>query len=612
MKISEILNYVNTFEKNYFLRVIEQIISSKPKHSKKIEKILNQIDGQIKNADNLSVEGVFNLVVEEYQEMIQGEFFQASNQLDILIDILIRDGNSLMSREWLLHLYGKEVKKIKGKIKELSTVIASEDGGRIRDYKIYRSCVEIAYNNDALNNREKKVTSDEQSILNQLVDSLELSHEEVKLLNYSVVPLKIEDVDNLVGYLTKVGVAFYSKKNHQIYIPDEVVSALRSVRNREVPDKVFKRVLKKLKSSQINLVARKHNIPHKLDQELKIKEIISEGIGFSRVMLNSIHKEGTGKSDKKGVIVDLITKGLKIEERIPGASLEDKLSNLIAYFNRKEKEDSISISLHGFDKLLIDLDNTVKGFSKLIRAEFELQESVEAKAGTLLMHNLKPLDVLYTLTDEQLKGFCQQNEISTRGDEVQNILEDYRDVQNLYLENYIHISNRDLATLESNNIEIKEAELGIQYENLTKVIFEKMNLHVDDELRKEMNTAKDKIDILISLGDKEVIIVECKTKKDRKFNTYSSASRQIKAYKELAERNGYRVIKTFIVAPDFSDDFVNECGLDYDLNLSLITSTSLIDIYNAYQLSSLKEFPYKILLRDVLIDSSRVVRSIMK
>lgn len=55
-----------------------------------------------------------------------------------------------------------------------------------------------------------------------------------------------------------------------------------------------------------------------------------------------------------------------------------------------------------------------------------------------------------------------------------------------------------------------------------------------------------------------------------------------------------------------------ECGLDYDLNLSLITSEALIEIHTAFQVSTLDEFPYKILLRDVLIDSNRVVRSISK
>lgn len=612
MRISEILNHVNTFEKNHFLRVVEQIISEKPVNHKKIDKILNQIDGQIKNADNLSVETVFSLVRNEFQDGVKADFGNATNQLDIIVDILIRDGNSLMSREWLLKLYEKEIKNIKSKIKELVKFMDSEEEPRIRDYHVYKSCVSVAFNNDIKHNRDKKVTKDEQSILNVLVDELELSHEEVKLINYSVVPIIKLEIDDLISYLVKTGIVFYSKKNHQVFVPDEIINELRSLRGKEVSDKVFKRVLKQLKSSQINLVARKHNIPYKLTQEGKIGHIVAGGVGFSRVLLNAIHKPGTSKTEKKRVITSLIEKGLKIEERIGGASLEDKVGNLVNYLKRKDQEDSISISIHGFDKLLTDLSLTIKRFGKYVREEFELQETVELKAHTLLNHNLKPIDVLYILSEEQVRLFCDANQVSTRGDEIENILESYKDIKNLYLENYIHISNRDLNALKLNNIDIKESELGFQYEELTKVIFEKIKLNVDEDLKAKLNTSKDKIDVVLNLGKEEVIIVECKTKKDRKFSTYSSASRQIKAYKELAEKNGYKVVKTFIVAPSFSDDFVNECGLDYDLNLSLITSQSLLDIYNAFQKSKLKEFPYKILLRDVLIDSDRVVRSITK
>ncbi len=614
MKISEILNEVNTFEKNNFLRVIDQIISDKPKNYKRVDKILSQIDGQIKNADNLSVEAVLMLVEKEYTECIKEQFQSTTNQLDVVVDILIRDGNCLMSREWLLKLYEKEVKSIKSKVKGIKLLLENEDedDDRIRDYRIYKSCVEVAYINDDNNNRERKVTADEQSILNTLVTALELSHEEVKLLNHLVVPLKKLEVDDLISLLVKSGVIFYSKKNHQIYVPDQIVDVLRSIRGKVVPNKIYKRVLSSLKSSQINLIARKYGIPFKLDQNEKIKAILSEGISFSKILLNSIHKQGTNKTEKKKAIVEIIEKRLKITDRIGGSSLEDRVEKFIQYLNEKDKDEAISISLHGFNKLLTDLDEEVKRFDVIVRNEFELQENIPLEGSTLLSHRLKPLDILNVLNADQIKAFCEKMNISTRGDELNNILDSYRDVKNLYLENYISISNRDLATLKANNIDIKESELGIQYEALTKFIFESLNLNIDEDLRAKLNTAKDKIDILINLGDEEVIIVECKTKKDRKFSTYSSASRQIKAYKSLAEKNGYKVVKTFIVAPNFSDDFINECGLDYDLNLSLLTSDALMIIHEAFQKSKLEEFPYKILLRDVLIDSTRVVRSITK
>lgn len=613
MKISEILNHVNTFEKNYLLRNIDQIISDKPRNYKKIDKILNEIDGQIKNADNLSVEAVFNLIAEEYQQHIEREFFDAMSQLDIMADILIRDGNCLMSREWLLKLYEKEIRGIKKKSKQLKDTLEEEsEDARFRDYKIYRSCILVAYKNDQIQNRENKVTSDEQSILNELIKQLDLSHEEVKLINYSVVPLKKLEIDDLISYLVKAGIILYSKKHHQVFVPDEIVEALRKVRGREVSDKVFRRVLKQLRDSQINLVARKHNIDWKQDRAVKIKEILREGLSFSNVMLKSIHRDGTTKTEKKAVLNELIDKKLQIEERIGGAALEDKLGNLIAHFNRKDKEDNISIALQGYDKLLVDLKTGIRSFEKSIKEAFELQDKTELNGETLLRYNLKPIDILNIPSPEDIKAFCEKNEISIRGNELLNILDRYKDAQSLYLENYINISNRDLNELRSNGIDIKEAELGIQYEELTKLIFERMGLDVDENLKKQLNTSKDKIDVVIRIDEDEVILVECKTKKDRKFNTYSSASRQVKAYKDLVARAGYKVSKTFIVAPDFSDDFINECGLDYDLNLSLITSSALIEIYEAFQKSGLEEFPYKILLRDVLIDSQRVVKSITK
>lgn len=613
MKISEILNFVNTFEKNYFLRSIDQIISEKPKNYKKIEKILTEIDGQIKNADNLSVENVYQLVSLEYEDTIRKEFANTTSQLDILVDILIRDGNCLMSREWLLKLYEKEIKNIKTKAKQLIVLLGQESEDiRMRDYKIYKSCVEVAYNNDQLQNRDNKVTNDEQSILNELVKQLELSHEEVKLINYSVVPLNKLDIDDLITYLVKSGIILYSKKHHEIYVPDEIVLTLRNIRGREISDKVFRRVLRQLKDSQINLIARKHNIDWKLDRSTKIKEILHEGLSFSNVMLRSIHKEGISKTEKKAIITDLIEKKLKIEDHIGGASLEDKFQNLVGYFNKKDQEDNIGISVHGYDKMLVDLNKGIKIFDKSIRHTFELQDKIELNAETLLRYNLKPIDILNILETEEIKLFCETYGISIRGNEILNILDSYKDTQSLYLENYISISNRDINALKASGLDIKEADLGIQYEELTKNIFQKMGLNVDEKLKQAMNTAKDKIDILIRLDDNEVIIVECKTKKDKKFNTYSSASRQVKAYKELMSKGGFKVSKTFIVAPDFTDDFINECGLDYDLNLSLITSKSLIEIYEAFQKSGLKEFPYKILLRDVLIDSGRVVKSISK
>lgn len=614
MKLEQVLNYTNSFEKNAFLKIIDNVLSNKPKNYKNIEKILNQTDGQLKNADSKSITDVLALMDEEFALVIQKEFTNTVTQLDIITDILTKDGNSMMKREWLARLYEKEVKKIKSKLKEFKTLIDDEDSGnsRVRDYKIYRECLQTAYTNDQENNQENKITKDEQSILITLAKQLDLSQEEVKLINYMIVPLKPLDIDEIIKYLTKIGVIFYSRKNYQVYVADEIIEMLRKVRGKEVADKTFRRILRNLKDSQINLLARKHNIDRKLDRSNKIKEIINEGISLTSVLTNGIFKDDVKKSEKRTFLNDLIEGKLKITETIKGASFEAKMENLIHYLKNKNQEDKVSISINGYEKLITDLSKSVRRLNRLLKDEFELQESEVLNAKFLLNYNIKPIDVLYLIEKDELKTFCQKYEISIRGNEVQNVLERYKDADDLLLDNYINIANRDLNTLKENGIDIKESELGIKFEDVTKVIFKQLGFEVDDTLKKDISDAKNKVDIILNLGGNDIIIIECKSIKEKGFNKYSSVSRQVKAYIDISTKKGYKITKTFIIAPNFSDDFVKECGLDYELNLSLITAASLKKILEEFAESQLDVFPYKLLLRDVVVDEDRVIKAIRK
>ena len=81
----------------------------------------------------------------------------------------------------------------------------------------------------------------------------------------------------------------------------------------------------------------------------------------------------------------------------------------------------------------------------------------------------------------------------------------------------------------------------------------------------------------------------------------------------LAEKNNYSVIKSLLISPDFSDDFVNDTELEYDLNLSLITASSLLKILEGFKNSKKhKQFPFKLLMRDVLIKEDRIVKAMSK
>ncbi len=51
------------------------------------------------------------------------------------------------------------------------------------------------------------------------------------------------ELDELISELKSIGVVFYSKKNRQLYIADEMVRVLRKLRKKEIADKFYKRFL---------------------------------------------------------------------------------------------------------------------------------------------------------------------------------------------------------------------------------------------------------------------------------------------------------------------------------------------------------------------------------
>jgi len=617
MKLEQILGKLNTIEKTSFSKIIDNIISTRPKNIREIDKLLsNYSDKNLRSLDSHLFAKVFEQINDEYQNCLDEQIGNSVSQLDILIDILLKDGNCIMSREWLGDLYKKELKKLKGKIQRLNTAIAGKDisevDARIRDFIIYKNCVEIAHKNDIKNNQDAKITSDEKSILNALAYNFDLSQEEVKLLNYSVLPITKLSIDEIIELLKNAGIILYSKKHLDIYIPDEFIRLLRGYRNKEVADKYLRRILRLLKDPEINLIAKHHDLDRKLSRREKIKLIINDGIGIRNILKFDIHRPGTTLTDKKKRVNVIVDKGLNLDH-LKGTTIDAKIDNLIKYFNEIEKDEKVGISIEGYKLLLHDLQIALPKSRIFVQKEFEIQTDDVMDATLLLNYNLKPRDILEILDTNDLKIFCDKMSISTRGNEIINILGSYKDSQNIELENYSDIAYRNLNALKENGIRIKESELGIKFEQLTKFILKEMGLDVDEDLRKRVSTSKDKIDILLTIGEDEVILIECKSLKETGYNKFSSVSRQIKSYKSLLEKNEIRVMKSLLVAPEFTDDFVNDVEMDYDLNLSLIQASTLLGILRVFKENKkLKEFPYMLLMKDVLIHEERIVKAINK
>jgi hypothetical protein len=614
MKLEKILDRLGSIEKNSFIKVIDNIISNEPKNSREINKILRDTDKGLKSVDNENISKIFELTSSEFEEHIECEFEEITSQLDILIDIIIRDGNCIMKQDWFSRLYETEIKKLKTKIKALDKDFNNPKSelseARKRDYKIYKACLHTAYHNDVENNRESKITQDELSIILTLSKELGLSQEEVKLINYSILPIKILDIQDVIKGLKNIGIIFYSNKENTIYVADEMVRMLRRVRKKEVAEKFYRRTLKLLREAVINQIARNHNIDRKLTYSQKIEEIILEGVSFSNLLLNDIYRTENTLTEKKKALNILCEKGLNIPN-LKGSTLEDKIASLIAHFDEVERDEKVGISLDGFDKLLTELNQSLPKLNKEIKDQFELQEEFVLKADFLLDYNIKPRDILDLITKPDLTKFIKENGIKQRGDDILNILEHYKDVENLFLENYENVAYRNFNLLKENGITIKESELGLKFEELTANIFEGLGFNVDNDLKNKLNTKKDLMDILLNLGNDEIIIVECKTQKERGYNKFSTVSRQLKSYQNVALKNDLRIVKILLVAPEFSDDFVTDCEMDTEMNLSLITASTLSHIYDAFKESKHKEFPY-VLFRDIVINEERIIKALSK
>lgn len=219
-----------------------------------------------------------------------------------------------MKQDWFSRLYEAEIKTIKAKIKKTNEEFQNEKSEiseeRKRDYKIYKACLSTAYENDLVNNRDAKITSDELSIILTLSNELELSQEEIKLINYSILPIKKVDVMEVITNLKNIGVIFYSKKENTIFVADEMVRLLRKLRKKEVADKYLRRTLRLLREPIINQISRKHNIDKSLSHLDKIEEIINEGVSFRSLLMSDIYKKGSNLTEKKRTLNELCEKKL--------------------------------------------------------------------------------------------------------------------------------------------------------------------------------------------------------------------------------------------------------------------------------------------------------------
>ena len=618
MKLDKVLNRMNQPEKSKFYNILTTIITAVDE-----DVALNKgMDG-----DDFAKTFLKPVINKKYKELLVKNL-RDKVSLDIIAGIAIRDGNSIMTKEWFAMLWEREISQIKYGVEEMKELLSGEDKNnridklRLRDYRIYEKCVSSALYNDLERNAEARISRDEISVLDALKNALGLSNEEARAIYFNVTgmeELKVnrDEIDSMIARSVGSGIAFYRKNETTVYFPEEVVEILRDIKNVQLANKHTRRLLKAFSDKMINRIVRNHGIKassasdKKIGASDKIEAIIKYGVDLREILSREIFDDDQKENDKKKILNDLVETKLEIHLDSLGRTVDEKIDNIIDYFRNVDKDSNIGISRDGFESLINQLRDSIPNLMNRVRNEFELQVNIEIKGEVLLDYNIKPKDILYLFSDKELKDFCTKNKISYRGKNIVNvIMSNYRESANLYVEYYSMIAKNDINALKDNGVNIKSDQIGLAFENATKTIFSNMNLSVNDEIKEAVNNKKHKADMIIDLGDRRLFIVECKASKE-KYSSFSSVTRQIGSYIKQYQNKDYTIQGAILVSGDFTDDFINDCEPFDEYNLTLVDADSFVNIYEEFKASKKKEFPVN-LFRHGLLKEEIVVKALKK
>lgn len=614
MKLTQVLSSINQVEKSKFISCLDKLCSSAIPNDKKLAKSVGKIEGQIKNASGSEITTLFSLVSSHFKDAVQEQIAMSGAQIGLLVNILTKDGNSVARTSWVETLYNKEWVQLNDSSKiieqEIEDSKSSDEFCRGKFLSIYKDCLSVAYFNDQKINRESRISDDERSILNTLADRLNISMDEASAIEHLIDPVPQNNALDGLNTLREMGVLFVNRKRSEVLIADEVVSILNELQGKELADKHSLRILRSLSDAELSNVLKHYEKKSRgKDRSEKIDDILHCRIPIRNILQRDIFAHNETQNHRKDRLKTLITDlDLKVEKF--GATLDERIDVIILALNGSANDEFDSLSAAGFKELYATLQKHFPQFEILLKKEFELEETEEIDTEKLRSLSITPVDILYLLSNEQVKVIRDQMCLSKRGHPRRLILESFANANDKLIENYPALARRDLAALKRVAIDISEAEIGVKFEEVTKEIFETLNLVVDEDVRKSINTTKDKADIIISLSDDDIIIGEAKTCKNGDFAKYSTTSRQVKAYVNRCENQGKRVAQVLIIAPSFSNDFVESAEMDTEVNISLLEAEGLKMIYDAFKARRNPKFSAKLLTKGGLLKAELIAKNI--
>lgn len=613
MNLNQVLSTVNQVEKAKFISCLDRLCSEVAQTDKSIAKRIENIDGQIKHASGNDISALYEAVKDHFRESIKEQILMSSAQINLLVNILSRDGNCVARLTWIETLYVNEwesITELTNTLRNEMDTVVENVFNRAKSLNIYHKCIKEAYENDSRNNREKKITDDERGILNILSHELNLTVDECAAMEHMVNPIGKDGIQDALNQLRDIGLLFISKKRQEVFIPDELVELLNSILGKDLADKYKLRILRSLSDAELNNILKAHNRKMRgISRIDKIKSVIHAGIDATELLMHDIHNPSANMNDKKERLKQLIT-DLNIDVEKIGTTINERCDIIINFFKNASESEFNVLSASGYKELLTTLEMHYEEIIKIIKEQFELEPNETINTDKLKMLGITPYDILYILSNDEVKTVRDSMNLSKRGDPRLVILESFANATDRLIENYDLLAHRDLNGLKESGIDILEADIGVKFEEVTKAIFEELGLIIDEDIRKEINTAKDKADIVIALSNDDIVIGEAKTSKKGDFAKYSSTSRQVKAYVNRAENIGKRVAQVLIIAPSFSDNFIESAEMDTEVNISLLEASGLKMILDAFTFRRNPKFSPKLFTKGGLLKAELIAKNL--
>ncbi|MBA6339239.1 hypothetical protein H4J57_18800 [Colwellia sp. BRX8-7] len=614
MKLNQVLSIVNQVEKSKFITSLDKLCLDAAKSNKKLAKTIENIDGQIKNASGSEITQLYFAVKDFFKIAVKEQILMNSAQINLLVNILSRDGNCVARISWIENLYVKEWNALQLLSKELKAEIKASENNTITDraksLSVYHACMTEAYVNDKRVNRDSKVTDDERGILNVLSYHLGLTTDECAAIEHLVDSIPKDGVLDALNILRDMGVVFISKKRQEVFIPDEIVELLNDIQGKDLADKHRLRLLRTFSDAELSNVLKAHGRKTRsVTRADKIHTIIHSGLNAHNLLAADMYLPEDNQNQRKERLKQLIT-DLEIDTDKLGTTLDERIQLIVSSLTNSTEKEFDSLSASGFKELLKTLEDHFPTIIKVIKSQFELEENEVVDTDKLRALSITPYDILYLLSNDEIKTVRDSMALSKRGNARFVILECFANATDKLIENYDALARRDVNMLREVGAEVAEADIGVKFEEVTKAIFELLDLSIDEDVRKEINTNKDKADIIISLSDDDIIIGEAKTCKSGDFAKYSSTSRQVKAYVNRAENIGKRVAQVLIIAPSFSDDFIESAEMDTEVNISLLEAKGLKLILDAFKSKRNPKFSAKLLTKGGLLKAELIAKTI--